>query len=42
MYVRHTPETKEQAIELHNTGKSVAAISKELKISESTLRNWLY
>lgn len=40
MYVQHTSETKAQAIELHNTGKSVAAISKELNISESTLRNW--
>ena len=40
MYVRHTPETKAQAIELHNTGKTVAAIRKELNISESTLRNW--
>lgn len=40
MYLRHTPETKAQVIELHNAGKSVAAISKELNISESTLRNW--
>ena len=40
MYVRYKPETKSQAIELHNVGMSVAAISKKLKISESTLRNW--
>ena len=41
MYVQHSPETKAQAIELHNAGRPVAAISKELKISESTIRNWL-
>lgn len=40
MYVHYTPETKVQAIELRSTGKSVAAISKELNISESTLRHW--
>ena len=40
MYVHHLPETKSQAIELRSTGKSVAAISKELSISESTLRQW--
>ena len=40
MYVQHTSETKAQAIEMHNTGKSVATISKELNISESTLRHW--
>lgn len=40
MYVQYTSETKAQAIEMRNTGKSVAAISKELIISESTLRNW--
>lgn len=40
MYVQHTSEIKAQAIEMHNTGKSVAAISKELNISESTLRHW--
>lgn len=40
MYVRHTPEIKARAIELNNTGKSVATISKELRISESTLRHW--
>lgn len=40
MYVQHTFETNVQAIELHNTGKSVTAISKELGISESTLRHW--
>lgn len=40
MYVHYTPETKAQAVELRNTGKSVAAISKELSISESTLRRW--
>jgi DNA-binding NarL/FixJ family response regulator len=38
MYVHHLPETKSLAIELRSTGKSVAAISKELSISESTLR----
>lgn len=41
MYVHYTPEIKAQAIEMHNTGKSVATISKELNISESTLRHWL-
>lgn len=40
MYINCKPETKAQAIELHNAGKSVTAISKELNISESTLRNW--
>lgn len=40
MHVHYTPETKAQAIELRSTGKSVAAISKELNISESTLRHW--
>lgn len=41
MYVQYTPESKAQAIELRNTGMSVTAISKELSISESTIRNWL-
>lgn len=41
MYIRHSPETKAQAINMRNLGKSVAAISKELNISESTLRHWL-
>lgn len=40
MYINYKPETKAQAVELHNAGKSVTAISKELNISESTLRNW--
>lgn len=40
MYVQHSPEIKTQAIQLHSTGKSVAMISKELNISESTLRHW--
>lgn len=40
MYVQHSPETKAQAIEMRSIGKSVAAISKELNIAESTLRNW--
>lgn len=40
MYVRYTPETKAQALALRSTGKSVATISKELNISESTLRHW--
>ena len=40
MYVLHTSETKAQAIKLRNSGKTVAAISKELSISESTLRHW--
>lgn len=40
MYVHHSPETKTQAIELRNPGMSVAAISNELHIAESTLRNW--
>lgn len=40
MYVQYSPEIKTQAIELHNTGKPVAAISKELGISESTLHRW--
>lgn len=37
----YSPETKAQAIKMLNTGKSVATISKELNISESTLRHWL-
>ena len=41
MYVMYSPETKAQAIKMLNTGKSVATISKELNISESTLRHWL-
>ena len=40
MYVKYQPETKVQAVELRNAGKSVIAISKELNISESTLRYW--
>lgn len=40
MYVQYSPEIKTQAIELHNAGKPVAAISKELGISESTLHRW--
>ena len=40
MYVQHSPETKVTAIEMRNSRKSVAAISKNLKIGESTLRNW--
>lgn len=40
MYVQHTPEIKAQAIKLRNVKMSVAAISKELRISESTLRRW--
>ena len=40
MYVQYSPEVKTQAIELHNTGKPIATISKELGISESTLHRW--
>lgn len=40
MYVHHTPETKAQALIMRNAGKSVATISNELHIAESTLRNW--
>ena len=40
MYVQHSPEIKTRAIQLRSTGKSVATISKELNISESTLRRW--
>jgi len=41
MYVQHSSEIKTRAIQLRSTGKSVAAVSKELSISESTIRNWL-
>lgn len=40
MYVHYAAEIKTQAIELHNTGKSVTTLSKELGISESTLHRW--
>ena len=40
MYVQHSPKIKSQAIEMRNAGISVTVISKELKIAESTLRNW--
>ena len=40
MYVQHTLETNAQAIDLHNAGKSVTGISKELNISGGTLINW--
>ena len=40
MYVMYSTDTKAQAIEMRNAGKSIAAISKELSISESTLRHW--
>ena len=40
MYVQHSSKIKAQAIEMRNAGISVTVISKELKIAESTLRNW--
>ena len=41
MYVAYSPEIKAKAINMHNTGKPVSAISKELGISESTLHRWI-
>lgn len=41
MYRQYSTEIKARAVELHNAGTSVAAISKKISISESTIRNWL-
>ena len=38
----HPPEFRQRAVDLARSGvKSIAAIAKELSISESCLRNWL-
>jgi transposase len=38
----HPPEFRQRAVELARTGdRPVAALAKELRISESCLRNWM-
>ena len=41
MYIAYSPEIKAKAINMHNAGKPVSAISKELGIAESTLHRWI-
>ncbi len=37
----YTPEFREQMVALARSGRSVRSLSKEFKVSEQTIRNWL-